>query len=76
MITICPRCRAPHDSRRTVAADGDPLLLTGGARLCEACSPAVSEPSPTAQPAGRRSHQVAGPSSPTTSTDSVNPRAA
>lgn len=74
MITICPRCRAPHDSRRTTEVDGDPLLLTGGARRCDDCAPVVGPAA--AQLAGRRNHQVGGPSSPTTSTTSTKPRAA
>jgi hypothetical protein len=41
VMTICPRCRAPHDSRRTSDRVDDPLLLTTGARLCESCAPAV-----------------------------------
>jgi hypothetical protein len=43
VMTICPRCRAPHDSRRTTTSDADPLLLTAGARLCASCAPAVVE---------------------------------
>jgi hypothetical protein len=39
VLTICPRCRAPHDSRRTTEPPADPLLLTGTARLCDACIP-------------------------------------
>ena len=41
VMTICPRCRAPHDSRRTTTVAADPLLLTGGARLCASCAPTV-----------------------------------
>lgn len=40
-MTICPRCRAPHDSRRTTTVAADPLLLTAAARLCTSCAPAV-----------------------------------
>jgi hypothetical protein len=42
-MTICPRCRAPHDARRTTTSGADPLLLTGTARLCAACAPTVVE---------------------------------
>jgi hypothetical protein len=47
VMTICPRCRAPHDSRRTTESAADPLLLTGSARLCAACAPAVDHVVPT-----------------------------
>jgi hypothetical protein len=43
VMTICPRCRAPHDSRRTTTSAADPLLLTDGARLCASCAPVVVE---------------------------------
>ena len=43
VMTICPRCRAPHDAFRTTTVAGDPLLLTSGARLCASCAPAAVE---------------------------------
>jgi hypothetical protein len=43
VITICPRCRAPHDARSTTTVVGDPLLLTAAARLCASCAQATVE---------------------------------
>jgi len=39
VMTICPRCRTPHDSYRTRTVANDPLLLAGAARLCTSCAP-------------------------------------
>jgi hypothetical protein len=46
MMSICPRCRRPHDSRLVLDSANDPLLLTGSARLCSACvaSTVLSDP--------------------------------
>ena len=46
MLSICPRCRRPHDSRQDLSSQGDPLLLTGAARLCNPCvaSAVLSDP--------------------------------
>jgi hypothetical protein len=53
MMSICPRCRQPHDSRRELSIESDPLLLTGAARLCNSCvaSAVLSDPSAGTCPA-------------------------